>query len=281
MAVGGETFLYVKPKSGLSIYFDEVMAQVRSEPAILDEGDDGVHHFTGGKPPVTEPGLYHELPRAVVSIANELVASGKLLDVQRLYKMCKQRLNATRNELIDTIHLLLGSHVLVEGTLFTRETVVENKYRKKIMALIEQHGAMHFSRIKKLVFEENPTSQGSSGQLLWHLGLLLKFRLIRKGKVENKTIFFLESENEELAGLKALFHDASMRKIVSTLATTEYVHQATLYNGLNEKHDKISYRLKKMKEMGLIIDDPHHAGAVMINPDKKHLVLALDETRKR
>ena len=73
----------------------------------------------------------------------------------------------------------INKKILVEGSKFSKETVLSNHIRKGILNYIRANLGVHFSDLRKTAL---PEEMGSSGQLVWHLEMLLKFDYITKIK---------------------------------------------------------------------------------------------------
>ncbi len=226
-------------------------------------------------------GLQDPDVQKVLGIAEGIMQSKRTLDTEHLLNVTQNELNLPRRRLMDILHYLVGNHILVEGTRFTRENVLENDYRREIFRLIKQYVAVHFSFIKKQVFSGDASQAGSSGQLLWHLGLLLRFKYVKRVKVGNFTIFMEHDMDEDVGLLSFLALDSITWKILGHFAERGSVIRPDLANEIEENRDNVSYRLKTLIEHGIISQDPGDEKLLLLNMKFKNAVRrALNGGRK-
>ena len=128
----------------------------------------------------------HPNVKKVLELAEEIMSKNKVLNVENLYNIAKKRLKLPRNGLLLIIQFLINKKLLIEGSKFSRESVLTNRIRNGILNYIFKHPGVHFSDLRKKAL---PEEMGSSGQLVWHLEMLLKFNYIKKIKVGNYTVF--------------------------------------------------------------------------------------------
>ena len=208
-----------------------------------------------------------------MTIAKEILSENKSLDVGALYNIAKRQLKLSRKGLLDIIKILLNNKFLVEGSKFTRETVLSNQDRKHIYFFIKQSLGVHFSLIKKHFFSEKEDSVGSSGQLSWHLGLLLKFDYIKKVKFK-KYLIILPIELEPEVGIYYfLLRDENNNAIVKLLIEQETVKKSDIYKNLKGSRETIYYHIDSLINDKIIVEEPGANNNIYINPDKKDIII--------
>ena len=99
-------------------------------------------------------GMDHPSVQKVIEIAEEIIDENRPLNMEVLYTIAKRRLNIPRKGLLSIIQLLFNSKVLVEGSKYTKETVLSNPLRKRIYNFILRNLGTHFSLIRKEVMLE-------------------------------------------------------------------------------------------------------------------------------
>ena len=119
----------------------------------------------------------HPSVQDVLKIAEDLANENKFLDVHTLYQRAKRKLKIPRKGLLQIIQLLIDNKFLVDGSKFTRDSVLENQHRNRVLQIILHNLGIHFSALKRNFFAKN---MGSTGQLVWHLDMLIKFNYIKK-----------------------------------------------------------------------------------------------------
>ena len=209
----------------------------------------------------------------VIAIAEDMMNQGKILTIERLFNVSKKILKIPRSGLISIIHFLINNHVLLEGSKYSRETILMNRLRKKILEYIRLNGCAHFSILRKEVISERDGNLGSSGQLVWHLEMLMKFNYIKKIKLGNFTVFLPIEMEVELGIIYFLLKDKINRKIVDLLSTQNSIKNSELYKLIDENRGKVNYRLKNLSYYGLIYFKEDSSKEVYLNSDKQEDVI--------
>jgi hypothetical protein len=113
-------------------------------------------------------GLEHPNVKRVIEIAEEIMSKNKVLNIETLYNVAKISLKLPRNGLLFIIQFLINKKILIEGSKFSRETVLLNPTRRGVYNCIRTNPGVHFSILRKKALSDE---SGSSGQLVWHLEL--------------------------------------------------------------------------------------------------------------
>lgn len=169
---------------------------------------------------------------------------------------------------------MFNRKILVEGSKFTQETVLSNTIRKRIYSFIKTHIGAHFSLIRERVLSVDRKSFGSPGQLIWHLGMLVKFNYIKKLKVGNFTIFLPIEIDDEFGLICFLINDKLNKKIVNLLLEYDTIKKADAYKLLNEKRELVYYRINKMIEHDVIYSGEEGKN-LQLNPNIRTIVFQI------
>lgn len=224
-------------------------------------------------------GLNHPSIQRVIEIAEEIVSENKLLTAEILFKSAKKRLNLSRRGLISIIQLLFNRKILVEGSKFTKDSVLSNTYRSGIYNYIRSNLGTHFSKIRKEIFSGNEGT-GSAGQLIWHLEMLIKFTLIKKIKVGNYTIFLPIDIDEDVGLIYFLINDPINKKILELLVEHESIQQPTVYKLINEKRELVYYRINNLIDFDIIfISEEDDNNNIRLNTNKKKVIIQILENK--
>jgi predicted transcriptional regulator len=223
------------------------------------------------KEKIIAPPLSLENPNVqhIIAIAEDMMNQNKTLTIERLYNVSKKVLKIPRSGLISIIHFLINNHVLLEGSKFSRETVLENYLRKNILEYIQLNGCAHFSILRNEVISERDGNLGSSGQLVWHLEMLMKFNYIKKIKVGNYTVFLPIEMEVELGIINFLLKDEINRKIINLLTKQDSIKSSEIFKLIDENRGKVNYRLNNLNDYELICFKEDSSKEVYLNPDKK------------
>jgi len=215
-------------------------------------------------------GLKHPNVKRVIEIAEEIMSKNKVLNIETLYNVAKKSLKLPRNGLLFIIQFLINKKILIEGSKFSRETVLSNPTRRGIYNFIRVNPGAHFSILRKRALSDE---SGSSGQLIWHLELLLNFNYINKIKVGNYTVFLPNEMEGELGMINFLLRDKINRKIIDLLTTQNSIKNSEIFKKIDEKREIVNYRLKNLIDYDLICFKEDPSKEVYLNPDKQEDVI--------
>jgi len=219
-------------------------------------------------------GIEHPSVQKVIEIAKEIVRENRSLNTELLYARAKVRLKIPRKGLLYIIQLLFNRKILVEGSRFTKGTVLSNETRKMIYSFIKRNLGAHFSLIRERVLSVEIKSLGSPGLLIWHLGMLTKFNFIKELKVGNYTIFLPVEIEDEIGLICFLINDDLNKKIVNLLLEYDTIKKADVYKLLNEKRELVYYRIHKLIEQNIVYS-VEEGKKLKLNPDKRTIVFQI------
>lgn len=217
-------------------------------------------------------GLDHPSVQQVIQIALELTKEHKFINTELLYNRAKRELKIPRQGLNTIIQMLLNRKILVDGSRFTKETILKNKIRYYIYWLVKTNIGAHFSFLKNEVAQQKESEMGV-GHLIWHLEKLIKFNFIKKVKVKNCTIFLPIEISDEEGILYFIMRDDLNRKIVQLLLEHESVKKADIYKDLNVEREKSYYRIKKLIEFEIVSPIDEDEKIISIKLSKKDLIM--------
>ena len=222
-------------------------------------------------------GLEHQTVKRVIEIAEEILSKNKVMNVEILYKVAKKRLKIPRNGLLFIIQYLINKKILIEGSKFSRKTVLLNYIRNRIYRYITINPGTHFSILrKKALLEET----GSSGQLVWHLEMLLKFNYIKKIKVGHYTVFLPYELDENVGKILFILRDRINDKIIQLLIENENFIKSDIYKKIDEKRADVYYRINNLLEHGIITLNQDLDKEMCINHDLREDIIKIIDTTK-
>jgi len=168
-----------------------------------------------------------------------------VLDTELLYTLAKRRLKFPRKGLIN-------KKVLVEGSKYTRDEVLNNRYRFNLYRFLTSYLGTHFSSIRKQIITDNSGTLGSSGQLIWHLEMLIKFNYVKKIKIKNYTVFLPYEIDDEIGLLHFVLRDKIYLKIIQLLISNEKLKKSEVHKLVDEKRETIYYRINNLIDFKII-----------------------------
>lgn len=216
-------------------------------------------------------GLEHPSVKSVIEIAEDIMSKNKILDVETLYKIAKKRLKLPRNGLLFIIQFLINKKILIERSKFSRETVLSNPTRRKIYKYIRVNPGIHFSILRK---EALLNESGSSGQLVWHLEMLLNFNYINKIKVGNYTVFIPFDMKEDVGKILFLLRDRINNKLIHLLVENDKLLKSEIYKEIEEKREDVYYRINNLIDQDVITLSEVSDKEICIKSNLKELIIS-------
>ena len=218
--------------------------------------------------------LSHPSVQSVIEIAKEVINNNNVLDTELLYSLAKRRLKFPRKGLLSIIQLLINKKVLVEGSKYTRDEILTNKYRFNLYRFLTSYLGAHFSTIRKHIITDSSGNLGSSGQLIWHLEMLIKFNYIKKIKIKNYTIFLPYEISDEIGLLHFVLRDEIYLKIIQLLLNYEILKKSEVHKLVDEKRETIYYRINNLIEFN-IIELSGDDNSLILNSSKKDDIISI------
>jgi hypothetical protein len=166
---------------------------------------------------IEEPGDYGFQPtplqERIMKIAKELMSKHYILDSRKLYYACAREITEADNiDVMKSIDYLIKKRVLFPGKATSRDGVLKNDLRKRILDIIKNEPGIYFSRIRDAVNLDSNT-------LIWHLKMLEKFDFIRVEKFGNSTVFFEKFLDKALDPFYYYIHKEDSVDIFKQIAT--------------------------------------------------------------
>ena len=219
--------------------------------------------------------------QSVLEIAEELVRNNKVIQSDLLYKIAKRRLKYSSERLFSIINSLFQNQILVEGSKFTRISILFNEYRGKIYELIKTYPGLHFSIIKEKIFGNGDNSSGSTGQFVWHLEGLIKFNYIKRISVSKYSLFLPVEMEDDFGILFFWLRDRINLKIILLLRNNEPIEQAQIPKDTKESKGNVYYHIKTMIELKILSSGKNADTGkteVWLNPEKRDLFIQISKT---
>lgn len=220
--------------------------------------------------------LNHPSVQKVIKIAKEVIENNNVLNTQILYTIAKRRLKIPRKGLLSIIQSLINEKILVEGSKYTRGEILNNDFRYKLYRFLSSNLGAHFSMIRKQLLEDNKNNLVSSGQLIWHLEMLLKFNYIKKIKIKNYTVFLPYETNDDIGLLHFILRDDLYYEIIHLILAKNIIKRNEIHKLIKIKRETIYYRLNNLIEFNIIklIEDDN---SIILNPNKKDAIISIIE----
>ncbi|MHA1477078.1 MAG: winged helix-turn-helix transcriptional regulator [Promethearchaeota archaeon] len=131
----------------------------------------------------------------------------------------------------------------------TLQDVLDNENRDKIIDFILKKPGTHFNELLR-------KTKLSPGNLVWHLDILEKYKVIKKQRFEHYVIYFPYYQSNPISNL-----DLKLQKSELTLKVLEMIEKEPgIWNNSITKKMKINrktiqYHIKKLSDLGLIYSE--------------------------
>jgi DNA-binding MarR family transcriptional regulator len=186
------------------------------------------------------------LQERIMKIAKELMSKHYILDSRKLYYACAREITEADNvDVMKAIDYLIKKRVLFPGKATSRDCVLKNDLRKRILDLIKAEPGIYFSKIRDAVNVDSNT-------LIWHLKMLEKFDFVRVEKFGNSTVFFDKFLDKTLDPFYYYIHKEDSTDIFKQIATNPGLSFQDLLHVLNLPRTTLVRKLKALIEIGLL-----------------------------
>ncbi len=130
----------------------------------------------------------------VFNLIQEFLNQNRVFNRESVVSYIKSRSrtngNLNYNGIKSVIASLVKKNIIIEGSKFTRKTVLLNSNREIIYNMIREYPGIYMNKLSKIL-------KLSPFVVNWHLSILMKFNLIRKQNLNNNISYFTSSLNKQ------------------------------------------------------------------------------------
>lgn len=213
------------------------------------------------------------------TVIQELLNNHRLFTLDDIIPQCYTLLNPPypNAEISKAIKSLVQKRYIIKGTSLTRDDVLQNAVRKRILTYIQINPGAYNRKIRR------ECSLGSN-EFKWHLGMLIKFGFVKKvqftsrsyGYFENREymghemdLFLLQNEKvsciinfltEKPASISEIareleIHYNTVQKYISLLMEREIIHEIIQNDTIIYKiNEELLVKLKKIVNGQVFVD---------------------------
>ena len=149
----------------------------------------------------------------------------------------------------------------------TLQEVLDNENRDKIIELILDNPGIHFNELLRKI-------NISPGNLVWHLDILEKYKVIKKENFEHFVVYFPYHQKNPISNL-----DLKLQKSELTLKVLEMIEKEpgiwnnSITNKMKINRKTIEYHIKKLMDLGLIyIEKDGNKKKLFLKSDSDHFI---------
>ena len=126
------------------------------------------------------------------------------------------------------------------------EEVLENENRKKIIELILENPGIHFRELKR-------TLEISSGNLTWHIEILVKYNVIKRKIIDKYVAYFPYYDKNPLSNINIKLQKSKLTlKTLKKIKENPGIWSTEIAKNFNVSKNVIGYHVKKLIDLGLI-----------------------------
>ncbi len=179
------------------------------------------------------------------------------LDKNRVFKMDKivpyvqnslsrNAIRLTVPSIKKIIVSLIEKNKIAEGSMLTKEDVLENPTRVKIYEYIVKNPGVYFNKIVKETEINIPV-------VAWHINMLIKFDFVKKEKIDNRDIYYKSDLDIETVKKAVILSSEKNQKILFFLKENDSgLSKTQLSDALQMHPNTISKCLEDLENIKVI-----------------------------
>ncbi|MBN1800015.1 MAG: right-handed parallel beta-helix repeat-containing protein [Candidatus Lokiarchaeota archaeon] len=161
-------------------------------------------------------------------------------------RFAKASINVNADGVRKIMRSLVEKNIVVEGSILTRENVLENENRKVVFELIKTNPGVHFNKLVK-------KSRLPRTVVRWHLKMLERFEFVRVEKMGNQHAYFDVLKSYDNAEIIHFLSQKKTRAILEyMLSCSEGCHFTEMRQELGMHYNTIKKYLKKLESFDIV-----------------------------
>ncbi|MHA1683341.1 MAG: helix-turn-helix domain-containing protein [Promethearchaeota archaeon] len=210
------------------------------------------------------------LQRRIVEIAQMLMKEHYTLNSRKLHYTCLRMLkDVDKITIMASIDELIRKKVIYPGKAVTRESMMKNKKRVKILEVIKKFPGIYFSKLRQVI-------KLDSNSLLWHVNMLETFKYIRVEKFGNSTVYF----DKELGKENDVFYYYLRKKDTVEILKNTVKHENLSFQDLlyymNLPRSTLFRKVKVLIKNEILESDTESNRIVSLRVSKKFKIICLE-----
>ncbi|MBN1799944.1 MAG: right-handed parallel beta-helix repeat-containing protein [Candidatus Lokiarchaeota archaeon] len=161
-------------------------------------------------------------------------------------RFSKASINVNVNGIKKVIRSLIKKNLIIEGSILTKDDILNNNNRKKIYKCVKDNPGIHFNKIIK-------KTKIARMVVRWHVNMLNKFQFVRLEQIGNQHAYF---DNETKHQDTELMHFISREKSKNIIEYLKKNDEGCLLTELSKElgmhYNTIKKYVKKLEELDII-----------------------------
>lgn len=189
--------------------------------------------------------------KMVLDIVHEYLDKNRYLTTEKIIpfinsRFSKSKININSNGIVQILDSLIKKNHILEGSKLSKKDVLNNANRESIFNLIRKNPGTYLSRISKDLNLKKPITE-------WHLGMLLKFKCVKKIKINGHEAYFFINTKFENYKIIHYMQREKYRKVIEYLQNKkEGITKTSLSKELKMHPNTIKKYLNKLEEQGIV-----------------------------
>ena len=164
-------------------------------------------------------------------------------------RFAKASININDAGIKNILGSLVKKQMLVEGSVLTKNELLQNEKRKQIYTIVKNRPGIIFNELVR-------ESKHSNYVVYWHLKILIKFDCVRKSMVGKHQIFFKSSVNIEDAELAHFTSKKKSQQIIKYLKKNDIgVSKTKISTDLNMHINTVTNYLKHLVNLKVVVKE--------------------------
>ena len=192
--------------------------------------------------------------KMVLDVVHEYLDKNRSLTTDKIVpfinsRFSKSSVNINTNGIIQILESLVQKNHILEGSKLSKEIVLRNANRKSIYNLIKDYPGTYLSRIAKELNFKKPIAE-------WHLSILLKFKCVKKVKINGHDAYFIDKFEHEKPELLHFMQRDKYRKVIEYLKDNQKgITKTRLSKTLGMHPNTIKKYITRLEGLGIIYKD--------------------------
>ena len=190
----------------------------------------------------------------VLDVVHEYLDKNRYLTTDKVIPFISSRfskgsVNINTNGIVEILESLVKKNHILEGSKLSKEHVLRNANRKSIFNIIKDYPGTYLSRIAKDLNLKKPIAE-------WHLSTLLKFKCVKKVKINGHEAYFEEKfEHEKPELLHFMLREKYLKVIEYLKDNQKGITKTRLSKNLGMHPNTIKKYINRLEGLGIIYKD--------------------------
>jgi len=189
--------------------------------------------------------------KMVLDVVHEYLDKNRYLTTDKIVpfissRFSKAAININTNGIVEILESLVKKNHILEGSKLSKLNILNNANRKAILNMIKDYPGTYLSRIAKELSLKKPITE-------WHLSILLKFKCVKKVRINGHEAYFDNKFEHEKPELIHFMQREKYRKVIEYIKNNQKgITKTRLSKNLGMHPNTIKKYITRLEELGII-----------------------------